>query len=411
MSDLNGDDLDDLLGSLSQGPVPPLAPSDLVRRRGEQRRVRTRLATGLASAVVVASVAGTALAVAGSGGDDSLVVPPLTSTPSAVATAEPTVDPTTEPTSEPTSTPTDAPASGTNGAFRLVQPEDAGLVAGGRWTRSPAVEASSALLQICAAADTHGSAGLRASLNRGGTDVQSQVITVPSAATTLSRLKADLNRCPSRPADSADGRATASFALVSAADRRVVVRETDRDCDTCPATESLWIAVNATDEAVGYLQLPSTEQSRLTAWGDVAADRSGCVEKTCSVGADGCDRTCTGTAPTRGPGFPESVTSGVPGDHLFAVYLAVVRNPMSTQDTAKLKDADDAGQAVGYYSYRGTLDCDSGAVEALHLDPQQSYSKSALYFDAAAKAVQFVSAYQPGVVGTAEITVTCYRYG
>ena len=49
-------DLDNRLESLTDGPVPALAPAALVRRRGEQRRRRARLSVAAVSAAVLVSL-------------------------------------------------------------------------------------------------------------------------------------------------------------------------------------------------------------------------------------------------------------------------------------------------------------------------------------------------------------------
>lgn len=55
----------------------------------------------------------------------------------------------------------------------------------------------------------------------------------------------------------------------------------------------------------------------------------------------------------------------------------------------------------------GDIDCDQGAREALGLDPDRDYYAVALYFPDRPTAQQFVDAYEPGVVGIADLTTYC----
>ncbi|MBP2328407.1 hypothetical protein JOF56_008792 [Kibdelosporangium banguiense] len=64
---------------------------------------------------------------------------------------------------------------------------------------------------------------------------------------------------------------------------------------------------------------------------------------------------------------------------------------------------------IGYKPDSGAFDvgCEQGLVEALRLDPQRQYAATRIFFTTETRAQQFVKAYQPGVVGTAKVTLYC----
>ncbi len=90
---------------------------------------------------------------------------------------------------------------------------------------------------------------------------------------------------------------------------------------------------------------------------------------------------------------------------MYGVYVAVERTPTAPEIAQAKRDLQNAGYSVG----PGTADinCDQGAREALGLDAQRDYYSVALYFRTTQQAKQFVDAFQPGVVGTAEVTLYC----
>ncbi|CAN5126674.1 hypothetical protein BH24ACT1_BH24ACT1_11490 [soil metagenome] len=91
---------------------------------------------------------------------------------------------------------------------------------------------------------------------------------------------------------------------------------------------------------------------------------------------------------------------------MFGVYLAVEHTEMAPGPRAKRALAD-AG-AAGYQAGLGTdIDCDRGARDQLGLDPGRDYAAVVLYFRSREHAQQFVDLFQPGVVGTAAVTVLC----
>lgn len=94
------------------------------------------------------------------------------------------------------------------------------------------------------------------------------------------------------------------------------------------------------------------------------------------------------------------------GDRVFGVYLAVERVERSPGPDAQQAIADAA--AVGYdVELSPDIDCDRGAREQLGLDPARDYSAVVLYFETRALAQQFVDLFEPGVVGTAAVTLFC----
>ena len=80
-----------------------------------------------------------------------------------------------------------------------------------------------------------------------------------------------------------------------------------------------------------------------------------------------------------------------------------------TSSAPELTRAKEALQKAGYRVYPGATDinCDQGAREALRLTPSVDYFVEAVYFLTRQEAQQFVDAFEPGVVGTAFVTVYC----
>ena len=110
------------------------------------------------------------------------------------------------------------------------------------------------------------------------------------------------------------------------------------------------------------------------------------------------------------PAFPPAAAQVNQGDLVWAVYLAVSR----LQDgvpvaRAELDRAREAAEAVGYQGEvgDGDVDCAQGAREALQLNPDIGYFTASILFATEADARQFITAYEPGVVGLAQITAFC----
>ena len=101
-------------------------------------------------------------------------------------------------------------------------------------------------------------------------------------------------------------------------------------------------------------------------------------------------------------GFP---TPAVPvhGGRAWAVFVAVARD----MDDARLDRAVEDLAAVGYETGVSEVGCSLGAFEALGLDPARSYLGVSVEFASAAEAEQMVEAFEPGVVGTAEVVTYC----
>lgn len=121
------------------------------------------------------------------------------------------------------------------------------------------------------------------------------------------------------------------------------------------------------------------------------------------------------TPTSASPDFPPAVAPDAlqHGGTYWGVYVAVVR----TDDDAKVTPVDqqrlDAAKKsltdLGYEPAFGAYDvgCDQGMREQLHLDPRRQYAAVQLYFATRERAAGFVEAYQPGVVGTAKVTLYC----
>lgn len=110
---------------------------------------------------------------------------------------------------------------------------------------------------------------------------------------------------------------------------------------------------------------------------------------------------------TVGAAFPLALNNEVEhGDRVFGIYLAVERKENSRGPDAQQAMVDAA--AVGYeVGLSPDIDCDQGAREQLGLDPARDYSSVVLYFESRALAQQFIDLFEPGVVGTAAVTLFC----
>jgi hypothetical protein len=78
-------------------------------------------------------------------------------------------------------------------------------------------------------------------------------------------------------------------------------------------------------------------------------------------------------------------------------------------DDPKLEAGQGAGRerSATTTSGVGDIGCDQGRPRGADLDPDRDYVHAALYFADRAAAQQFVDAYEPGVVGTADVTTYC----
>lgn len=126
-------DLDNRLESLTDIPAPGMAPAALVRRRGEQRRRRTRLSVAAVSAAVLVTGGFAYESLSGSWNDRA--APRFANTPTPTPT--PTPAPTPTPTPPPIHTPP-VPHPGHSrwvGTPRTVQPRETGLTSSHRLRR------------------------------------------------------------------------------------------------------------------------------------------------------------------------------------------------------------------------------------------------------------------------------------
>ncbi len=115
--------------------------------------------------------------------------------------------------------------------------------------------------------------------------------------------------------------------------------------------------------------------------------------------------TTAGDLATSRRAFPPRADRLQQGDRVYGVFVAVER----TSTAPELAQAKSELEKVGYAVGAGVTDinCDQGAREALGLDVGRDYYSVAVYFRTAEQAQQFVDAFQPGVVGTAAVTVYC----
>ena len=112
------------------------------------------------------------------------------------------------------------------------------------------------------------------------------------------------------------------------------------------------------------------------------------------------------------PDLPAAVAQVEHGGTYWGVYVTVVRSGtqgITQEDKNRLDVAASSLQAMGYEPDTGDFDpgCEQGVVEQLRLDPQRLYAAARIYFATQAEAQQFVTAYQPGIVGTAQVTLYC----
>jgi hypothetical protein len=98
--------------------------------------------------------------------------------------------------------------------------------------------------------------------------------------------------------------------------------------------------------------------------------------------------------------------AAVEGDTYWAVFLDVVRDDAES-DNGRLKAAMDSLAELGYYGGVEPVGCDVGAQSTLGLDPDATYYGVSVFFETAAEAQRFVDLYQPGLVGTAQISYGC----
>jgi hypothetical protein len=121
------------------------------------------------------------------------------------------------------------------------------------------------------------------------------------------------------------------------------------------------------------------------------------------------------TKAAAGPVFPPAVAPADlrHGGTYWGVYVTVVRADAGlrvTPDDQKRLDAARKSLAdLGYEPDTAGFEvgCEEGMREQLHLDPQRDYAAVRIYFATQAQAGQFVTAYRPGVVGTAKVTLYC----
>ena len=93
------------------------------------------------------------------------------------------------------------------------------------------------------------------------------------------------------------------------------------------------------------------------------------------------------------------------GERFYGVFVAVERTSSAPELARAKEELRKAGYRVSPGA--GDINCDQGAREALKLTPGVDYFVEAVYFLIRQEAKQFVDAFEPGVVGTAFVTVYC----
>jgi hypothetical protein len=191
--------------------------------------------------------AGTAVALAGGGKPDALQV------------------------ADPTPTATGAVAVP---AAYLPTPEDATRAAGGTWDPGVLVTDQGLLLHVCPQGEGFSEPGVSRFLENGNAGALTFVTELPTghAQAWVEKFRQAAIDCPRRAADSEDGKASNSFDLLGiAANDGLVLRDTYRDCDSCPASVTLWIAL-ASDAVLSVTQLTDSPPDP-GGWIDVLRDR------------------------------------------------------------------------------------------------------------------------------------------
>jgi hypothetical protein len=117
---------------------------------------------------------------------------------------------------------------------------------------------------------------------------------------------------------------------------------------------------------------------------------------------------------TAKPDFPPAVAPAKleHGGTYWGVYVTVVRaddrQQVRPEDQPRIDAAEKSLTDLGYEPVTGgDINCDQGVREQLRLDAQRNYAAVRIYFAEQAQAQHFVTAYQPGVVGTAKTTLYC----
>lgn len=276
------DPLDARLAALRGGPLPALAPAASVRARGDQRRARSRLAAGAAMAVV-AVLAGVALA-AGPAGRDALQPAPFATQPA-----------TTDPEPSPRAPSPSPPPPSVDPAL-LLSADAVGEALGGVWTADADRQDAYAGLHPCPeqvpalAGRVRGYTGPD---RRGAGQTVLLLADEAAAARAFAQLVDDVERCPVRPEDSEDGRATVAHDLLGGlpgtGPDRAYVRTRSRDCDDC----TVWEGVTAVAPVGRHLVLagvstgrpgPMTDEelARVTPLADAAIALVRCAPPQCS---------------------------------------------------------------------------------------------------------------------------------
>lgn len=277
------DPLDDRLASLGAGPPPALAPAAAVRARGDQRRTRSRLAAG-AGLAVVAVLASVALA-GGPAGRDALQPAPVATQPAP-----------TEPSPAAPSPSPSLPPPSVDPAL-LLSADAVADALGGSWEAAADREDVFAGLYPCPQEQAPALAGTVRGFT--GPDRQGAGHTVllladeAAATAAFGKLVDDVERCPGRPADSEDGRATVSHDLLGGlpgtGPDRAYVRTRSRDCDDC----TVWEAVTAVSPVGRHLVLAGLatgrsgamtdeELARVAPLADAAVDLARCQGPRCA---------------------------------------------------------------------------------------------------------------------------------
>jgi hypothetical protein len=115
------------------------------------------------------------------------------------------------------------------------------------------------------------------------------------------------------------------------------------------------------------------------------------------------------------PDFPPAVAPSAlqHGGTYWGVYVSVVRADDKLQikpdDQKRLDSAAKSLTDLGYKPDAGAFDvgCEQGMREQLRLDAQRNYAAVRIFFAEQSQAQRFVTAYQPGIVGTAKVTLYC----
>lgn len=322
------DHLEDRLLRFNETAATPLPAAMDLRRRGDLRRRRTRVAA-VAFAVALLG-GGTALGVTVLDRDPQVSLQPAGPSPSPSCTSS-----------------SGSSAYRSTLCLRGDPPQlEAGLLtsddaekassAAGAWAAGETTEDALSVLLTCQSGDNFAASGVTRTLTRGAATIEQHLVQASGAGAQadLDTFAREVRDCPTRPAGD-EGTESLELLPGLAADS-VVVASTTTGCSSCRAS-ALYVAVGRGD-LVSVVILPVSERPRAATWAEVSRNRLGCVEScpSATAGPDVLDPTDVlrpdGIGPVR-----------------FGMTLDEARTAAGVELTAF---SDDLGNGCGYVRVR-----------------------------------------------------------